>query len=143
MIQTNAKKAYLILGLTLLSVVLFGCSNEKTEQVLKQNATGLYESMLLEEEDKIMSYFQRNSDGYYEYYENIAYNIEHFNFNYKIEGMDLIKQSRKSYTMKVVVTVSGVDKTDETYNYQNLETMEWVKTDDGWKIDTYTTEFMK
>jgi hypothetical protein len=128
-----------ILFIVLFTLFLSGCFNVDEEKMkIKEMVDPFYETLLFEDINETMSFFNQNSDSYFDTYQSFLDTFNSYNLLYKAEGISFTSVTEELIEAKIKVTVSGVSNEGEKIDKQVIHALSFKMDADGiWKINSF------
>jgi hypothetical protein len=132
----NSKILFILFSILFLS----GCFNADEEKLeIKKTVKPFYESLLFEEIDDTMIFFNENSKSYFDIYHSFLESFNDYDLLYKAEGISFDSVTKESIQAKIKVSITGVSNEKEKIIKQVIHILIFKMDAEGkWKIDSFS-----
>jgi hypothetical protein len=129
-----------ILFILVSTLFLSGCFNADEEKMkIKKTVAPFYESLLFEEINDTMLFFNENSKSYFDIYHSFLASFNDYDLLYKAEGISFDSVTKDFIQVKIKVSITGVSKEKEKIAKQVIHILNFKMDAEGkWKIDSFS-----
>lgn len=135
------KKKLIIL--LLCSLFLSACSTnvEKIKKETTDTINSFYDELLLEKLDGAMSFISKDSEQYYELYDEYRLTFEKYRYTYNLKEISFDEISKDRIVASVFLDISGVDEDDNYNSIKEVQVFTFKKNNNGeYKIYSIETK---
>ncbi|MGF7534881.1 hypothetical protein AAGG74_14520 [Bacillus mexicanus] len=130
--------------LFLCSLLLTACSSneEEIKSEITKTIKMFYDELLLENLDGSMSYISKDSEEYYELYDEYRLTFEKYKYSYDLNEISFNEITKNRIVVSVSLVISGVDENDKYDSFKEVQVFTIKKNNNGdYKIYDIETKY--